>query len=414
MVRLIVLYCLLNALDLFIIPTDNIKDIQTKVINQNEANNLIDVHFLDNELGYALSLDGIIIKTTNGGKKWKSSTLPESIIAGGIHFVSNSVGYVVGNTEEHCPRIYKTEDGGQTWLSQLPEEDGFTLNDVDFLENLGIAVGANVIYRTTDGVNWEKQEQDVNLHCVQIVSESSIFTAGAQGKILNSTDLGITWDENIVDSNHLSRGIAFSPNGLNGILVGSQGIYRTYDTGSTWFSVQPGLQSLRDVQYLSEYTIIAVGKGNNSGGEDDFYFGSYAFSSDGGGGWTEIPAVRETKQFSALHFPSLTTGYAVGLDYSILKFDIESASNVPNNFAEHIQVYPNPTTDFVLVYTTMYITDQLEYRIYDVNGREVANGLWENGASTDVSFLDSGLYYFTLINNGGTVWSSSKIVVQRP
>lgn len=96
---------------------------------------------------------GYIVRSTDGGANW-TETRPAQ--AGnqhlyGIHFISNTVGWAVGNGG----RIIKTTDGGANWTQQTCPGAAGRLNDVFFVDaNNGWAIfydNTRGILRTTNG-----------------------------------------------------------------------------------------------------------------------------------------------------------------------------------------------------------------------------------------------------------------------
>ncbi|MFA7446605.1 MAG: T9SS type A sorting domain-containing protein, partial [Flavobacteriaceae bacterium] len=65
-----------------------------------------------------------------------------------LWFTSQNVGYTNINQ-----RIYKTQNGGQTWTEQdiVPEPSGSIRRIAFANENIGFALGTDGIYRTTNG-----------------------------------------------------------------------------------------------------------------------------------------------------------------------------------------------------------------------------------------------------------------------
>jgi photosystem II stability/assembly factor-like uncharacterized protein len=103
-----------------------------------------------------------LLKSTDGGTTWTSYTLdiipePNAFIAK-IKVFDQNLMYVLAVYSTTVGRIYKTTDGGNSW-TQLYANTTNNLNDFDFASpNVGVAVGRNVgtLFYTTDGTNWNQ------------------------------------------------------------------------------------------------------------------------------------------------------------------------------------------------------------------------------------------------------------------
>src|SRR5690606_13117991 len=106
--------------------------------------------FIDDNNGYAISgyPDSRFLKTIDGGNMWVETGVFVEPYLSALWFTSQNVGYTNINQ-----RIYKTQNGGQTWTAQDigPEPDG-NIRKIAFAnENVGFALGTDGIYRTTNG-----------------------------------------------------------------------------------------------------------------------------------------------------------------------------------------------------------------------------------------------------------------------
>lgn len=77
----------------------------------------VSVHFVNDEVGYAIGYTGSVLKTMDGGQSWdrlrNSNSLFESpLLFNRVIFRDENVGYIIG--EQGC--FMKTEDGGNHWL----------------------------------------------------------------------------------------------------------------------------------------------------------------------------------------------------------------------------------------------------------------------------------------------------------
>ena len=134
------------------------EDIETKVdmfsFDWKPTPALYEVDFIDRDRGWIVGMEGIILKTENGGKKWRKLETNCDIPLYSIDIKGNK-GWAVGNRGYYLLSL----DGGETWVVK----DGliktrFWLRDVAFSdENNGWIVGAmgTVAHSTDGGMSWE-------------------------------------------------------------------------------------------------------------------------------------------------------------------------------------------------------------------------------------------------------------------
>lgn len=158
------------------------------------------LEFATSEIGFALSKDSCY-KTSNGGVTWKSFMLPGEN-SNTLYFLNDDTGFVSGYEE-----IYQTKDGGNSWSTIATE--GVTFKEFYFVSSeagLGVAYDDEYrcIWRTTDGgVTWINvfSEENYFINSIWFTNESTGRAAGyydraGRGKqpvILRTDDAGITW-----------------------------------------------------------------------------------------------------------------------------------------------------------------------------------------------------------------------------
>jgi len=94
------------------------------------------VQFTDPQHGWVTGTDGIIWGTTDGGNNWANLGLGWDL--GDLHFFNNNIGIAFSNS-----RIYKTTNGGTSWVQQayFQKSDIVEIHYVD--ENHGWAAGSD-------------------------------------------------------------------------------------------------------------------------------------------------------------------------------------------------------------------------------------------------------------------------------
>ena len=141
--------------------------------------------FLSPNLGWVGDgFSGYMRKTTDGGFTWQYKSVPSYSRMMDIFFLNQNLGWAVGN----YGHILKTTDGGETWNHQ---NSGVTqeLNDVEFIdENIGWAVGMNgvVLHSTNGGTTWFYQGNQVenDLYGLSCKSSQLGWIAGSNGIVL--------------------------------------------------------------------------------------------------------------------------------------------------------------------------------------------------------------------------------------
>jgi photosystem II stability/assembly factor-like uncharacterized protein len=100
---------------------------------------------------------GIISKTTDGGLNWSSSWHSSSTLGGNgisaVYFANENIGYAASNGGD----LIKTTDAGSNWIN-LESGNNQSLKAIFFTDLItGYAVGANgtILKTTTGGENWD-------------------------------------------------------------------------------------------------------------------------------------------------------------------------------------------------------------------------------------------------------------------
>ena len=175
-------------------------------------NNVYDICFVDSTTGFAGCNNGKILKTTNGGDTWDSLFVPDITYAiTKIHFFNANLGFTLC-TKSCSTIIYKTTNGGTSWISTATFSTAFEAMDF-YSPTTGIATAnAGYLYYTTDGATWNKAPSPtfppsvtysrIDQWGLKFISATTAvsggwgsFAVGLQPTIfLKTTDGGATWN----------------------------------------------------------------------------------------------------------------------------------------------------------------------------------------------------------------------------
>jgi hypothetical protein len=144
--------------------------------------------------------------TDNGGSSWTLQTSPAADDLHDVQFLTDMVGFAGGSGST----LIYTDNSGTTWTSR---NTGIAvgINGIFFLdENTGWVVGDNgIIYKTTNGgVNWALEQSNTNqiLNEIYFVDANTGWTVGDAGTILHfSAPTGIENNEDAVNSYRLQQ-----------------------------------------------------------------------------------------------------------------------------------------------------------------------------------------------------------------
>ncbi len=268
--------------------------------------------FADDNKGYVVGDEGVILKTINGGKIWKKAvsgtkarlisvriSSPNTISAisdAGIPFtsinegvtwkkrLSNNIGiqilesmcfpnanmgYALDHRSENMggyykrfTRLVKTTDGGLKWKEGEFFEIWITA--IHFVNaNLGYAVSAYGISKTIDGgLSFDGFEGEA-ANFVYFIDSNNGYHGGNEGAILKTTDGGTSWTPQTSGTKNSLTAACFTD--INtGYIVGENGtILKTINGGTTWKTLSSGttdyLNSIIFTNALTGYVIGSSG-----------------------------------------------------------------------------------------------------------------------------------------------------------
>lgn len=234
----------------------------------------LDAAAVDGKL-VAVGERGHILISNDKGASWQQAQVPTRAALTGVFFYDQNLGWAVG----HDSVILRTTDGGSTWelVNWAPEEEA-PFFDVWFSDaEHGLAIGAyGTCFATSDGgQTWDfvsVDDTDWHLHKIARAEDGRLYIAAEAGYAYRSEDGGETWEE--LPSDYEGSYFGVLPlEGDSVLIFGLRGhLYRSEDAGESWEEIETGTVSmLTDGLRLDDGTIVITGLG-----------GAVLVSSDGG------------------------------------------------------------------------------------------------------------------------------------
>lgn len=214
----------------------------SKPQNLRKVSNLNTVYMYNDQIGWALGDNGVILKTTDGGSNWVSKETPVAVTFNKVKFHDAYLGYAVGNNGY----IIKTVNGGESW-TVVTTNISNVLNDLSIIDDTTVCVvGDNgTVLLTIDGTNFELIEQtsgvSTDFNGVFFFDTAVGWIVGDTGTLLITNDGGNSWtSQTIIDAasslqitEDLTSVAFFNLN--DGLVVGRNGtILKTTDGGRSW------------------------------------------------------------------------------------------------------------------------------------------------------------------------------------
>jgi photosystem II stability/assembly factor-like uncharacterized protein len=280
------------------------------------------VYFLDGKDGFVSTYNGGIYKTTDSAKTWTSLNSTTTLPIYDIYFTDPQNGFAVGGLHS-CGGtgcivpggfILRTTNGGQDWTIAYVPVNKIELRSICFLNaTTGFCVGDNTILKTINGgQTWtEYRIDDPGGKMMQVKFANALkgYIVCVFDKIIVTEDGGDTW--HVTSPN---RGIGYySISEANGVTyVSGQGkIIKSTNGGNTWNELANSPNDIFYIHFTNDQNGFAFGRGNYSGGDFGYNYGSIYCTSNGGNTWDGSRDIKEVGLIQSASFPTATIGYAV-------------------------------------------------------------------------------------------------------
>lgn len=373
---------------------------------------LKDIFFIDQEQGWTVG-EIESLSTTDGGNNWDWM-----FIGGSLHcvfFVDNLNGWVCGESG-----IWHTNDGGiditGTWEQQLDMSPLFSkLFFIDTLTGWYVATySASIhlceIYKTIDGGStWIQKFGPVVGHLNDITFSDNLngwavggfYIGNSNYSTLHTNDGGETWEEMTSAPTDIGLNSVFFVDSLNGWTAGNTYsypyyislIYHTDNGGENWVVQYDTLASsflLNDITFTDLNNGWAVGRNGN-----------IIHTSDGGQNW-EYQESGTTAELNSVCFVDENHGWICGDSAIILHTDNGGIVGINENSISKskLAIYPNPTNDIATVSFELAKKETITLCITNTKGQEIKQislGVKEKDQSDlDFSNYSPGIYFIAL------------------
>ncbi|MDI1235507.1 MAG: YCF48-related protein [bacterium] len=328
---------------------------------------LNNIHFVDNEHGYAVGNNGAMVATVTGGEDWLAvNTGLNSGQLTGVFFTDKHTGWICGTNG----LLKRTRDYGAHWTTYNTGISTYLSGIYFTSEKTGFVSGQNgIILKTNDSGNtWTKQvvstKNFINMHFRDPMNG---YTCGGNSTIFSTSNAGVTWDSMYSEpAGPALYGINFI-NDKIGYSVGEYGtILKTMDGGATWVKQKSGLtKSLYSVHFLDSL----------NGWVASNQLDSILKTTDGGKNWV-ASSLNYTNGYYCVYFPTKNIGFIAGKDGAIFKLDNSLDLKVHRKIIVGVETYPNPVAEYLNIKST---TEIIGYALYDVFGKRLESKDFNQG-----------------------------------
>ncbi len=228
-------------------------------------------------VAWASGANGTIVHTIDGGQTWARQSIPgtEKLDFRDVDAVDERIAYILSIGPGEASRIYKTSDGGDTWILEFTNKDPRAFFDaMSFWDAThGLAVsdsvdGQFVVIHTENGKDWTRIPPSA--FPPALPNEGAFAGSGTNIAVLPG---GRAW---------IGTGAASKAR-----------VLRTSDWGKTWSIAETPIAAsssagIFSVVFRDERNGIAVGGDYK---QESLATGTGALTADGGVTWTPMPGL---------------------------------------------------------------------------------------------------------------------------
>ena len=357
-------------------------------------NTITDIWFIDSLKGWTITErnggDAYILHTTDGGNNWNIQ-LQQVLLMSAIQFVDNKIGYVVGSAPPGI--VLKTTDGGINWFN-VSTLEGYPILDLSFVNKdtgwicIGDIFGGGVFKTTNGGGTWVRQLNETYRPTkVFFINGDTGWASCNMDRLYRTTNGGINWNLQFTFPQQINDICVL--NNVRGIVTSGVSSYTT-DGGFNWVQSNDGgikLSFGSDTVGWAGNNLITVIKTTN-GGINWFrqltnINNPSVSASDNLNAWAGGNGIVHTKDGGGI--TSINSNESIKLNSFILN-----------------QNYPNPFNPRTIINYELKIAGYVKLKVFDIQGKEIAElvnskqGQGNYKVDFDGSGLSSGVYFYEI------------------
>lgn len=189
----------------------NLRQVVTQLPNEQYMH----LTFATPSTGFAVSNQGLIVKTQDEGKTWQTvASLGNDMLLTKVQFTDEQNGFVIAG-DSNGGYLFKTNDGGNNWTKKdfNPVQAGVP-NDMFFLDkNIGFITGVNLFIKTSDGGNtWTNVLANNTYNFSKVCFKNTMegYATCNNGVYFKTTNGGNTWESTALNSRITLKDIYFA------------------------------------------------------------------------------------------------------------------------------------------------------------------------------------------------------------
>lgn len=282
-------------------------------------------HFINDQTGFASTVDATVLKTTNGGTNWTTIYTGYYRNFTSIYFLSKDTGFITTSDNSLPPPaqnfLLRTTNGGNNW-NQLYAFNNSHLSQINFINNnTGFIIGGRYhsggyIFKTTNaGLNWDLYPMlPTNiLNSICFTDINTGYIGGPDGEILKTTNTGNNWfrsDSGVAQFPSFAS-IHFTTSSTGYAVAQSGTLYKTTNSGDYWHLYSTGIPyHLIDIKFHNPNTGYILTNSSN---------GKIFKTSNAGLVWDSIPLLPANVKLSKVSILDSSSAFVFGNFGTLIK-----------------------------------------------------------------------------------------------